>query len=153
MIKLKLLNVEQIENMNIEDVIQAYKEGYTLENRMNTMAYTDLDSKTCISTVAAVAPITSGLLTITTCPQGSAVGSTVTVGATVTNTGNMHNNSFVILCAIARADNGAAITNNNSGNMTLAPGATSSEYRLSFTMPAVNVNILFKAQADPLFNY
>lgn len=121
-------------------------------NGINTLEYIGLANDSCIGTVAIV-PITAGTLTITRCASGTAAGAAATVGATVTNTGNMHNNSFVILCAVARADNGAAITNGDSGNLTLAPGETSAEYALGFTMPPVNINVLFKAQADPDFNY
>ena len=153
----KLLSIEQIEIMTIEEVIQAYRNGYALDDSyiINSMAYKDLDTKSCINTIAApvISSDVSGTVTITNCPQGVTTGTTVTVGATVTNTGTANNNAFVILCSVARSDTGAAVTSGTSGNLTLAPGATSAEFTLSFMMPASNVNVVFKAQADPGFNY
>jgi hypothetical protein len=152
----KLLSVEQIESMDIDEVIYAYRNGYALEEyEINAMAYTDLDSKSCISTVAAppISTTVGGVVTITKCPTNVASGTTVTVGATVKNTGTANNNAFVIMCTVTRIDNGVIVTSGNSGNLTLAPGAISTEFTLSFTMPASNVNIVFKAQADPTFNY
>ena len=152
----KLLNVEQIDIMTMEEVLQAYRNGYSLEEyEINSMTYTDLDTKSCISTVAApsISTTISGVVTITKCPQGVTTGTNVTVGATVKNTGTANNNTFVILCSVARSDTGAAVTSGNSGNLTLGPGATSAEFTLSFTMPTSNVNVVFKAQADPTFNY
>ncbi len=61
--------------------------------------------------------------------------------------------SIDLLIAVARADNGVAIINGDSGNLTLAPEETSDEYTLSFIMPNSNVNVLVKAQADPANNY
>lgn len=147
----KLLSVQQLADMTIEEAVQAYRNGYTLEDyKISSMAYTDLDTKSCISTVAGT---TAGVVTITKCPTGVAPGSTAVVGATVTNTGNMNNNTFVILGTVARADNGAIVTNGSSGNLTLAPNAVSAEFTLSYTVPPSNVNVVFKAQADPGFNY
>ncbi len=117
---------------------------------VETLAYTDLDSKSCVGTLEA---ILTGTITITSCPTSISPGVSTSVKATIKNTGNVNNNTFVILIAVARADNGEAVANGNSGNLTLAPGQTSSEYTLSFTMPTSNVNILVKGQADPDFNY
>jgi hypothetical protein len=152
----KLLSVEQIESMTIEEVVSAYRNGYVLEEyEINAMTYKDLDTQSCIGTIAApvISSDVSGAVTITKCPTDVASGATVTVGATVKNTGTANNNAFVILGTVARSDTGAIVTSGNSGNLTLAPGAISTEFTLSFTMPASNVNVVFKAQADPTFNY
>jgi len=96
----------------------------------------------------------NGSLTITTtCSDNVVPGTTVTVGATVTNTGDMSNNTFVILIGARRADNDESLGSNGSGNMTLAPTQTSPEWTLSFTMPASNYYVDFIAQRDPGFDY
>ena len=115
-----------------------------------TLAYTNLDSKNCVGTLAA---ILTGEVAITSCPVSISPGATTSVKATIKNTGNVNNNTFVILIAVARADNGVAVANGDSGNLTLAPGQTSSAYTLSFVMPTNNVNVLVSGQADPAFNY
>jgi predicted transcriptional regulator len=152
----KLLSIEQIERMDIEEVVSAYRNGYTLEEyEISAMTYTDLDSKSCISAVAVpvVSGAISGVVAITKCPTGSAFGTNVIVGATVQNTGTAHNNAFVLLCTVTRIDNAVVVASGNSGNLTLAPNETSAEFTVSFTMPISNVNVVFKAQADPAFNF
>lgn len=152
----KILDVKQIESMDLEEIIDAYNNGYALEEyEISTMVYTDLDSKSCISAVAVpvVSGAVSGVVAITKCPTGSTFGTNVIVGATVKNTGTAHNNAFVILCTVTRIDNGVVVASGNSGNLTLAPNETSAEFTVSFTMPISNVNVVFKAQADPAFNF
>ena len=97
----------------------------------------------------------NGSLTITTtCSNNVPPGTNVTVGATVTNTGNMCNNTFVILIFAHRADNNGLITSNSSGNLpALCPTQTSSEWTLTFTMPSSNYYVNFFAQRDPTFDY
>lgn len=98
--------------------------------------------------------VSNGSLTITTnCPNEVVPGTTVTVGATVTNTGDKSNNTFVILIGAHRADTDESLGSNNSGNLTLAPGQTSAEWTFSFTMPPSNYYVNFVAQRDPGHDY
>jgi phage baseplate assembly protein gpV len=152
----KILDVKQIESMEIEEVVSAYRNGYALDDsyNINTMTYVDLDSKSCTVSVATT-PITAGVVALTrSCPTGITAGTNVTVGATVTNKGNMNNNAFTILCTVTRIDNAVIVTNIGSGNLPpLAPNATSAEFPVSFIMPPANVNVVFKAQANDQNNY
>jgi hypothetical protein len=96
----------------------------------------------------------NGSLTITTtCSDNVTPGTNVTVGVTVTNTGDMCNNTFVILIFAHRADNDVLISSNSSGNLTLCPTQTSAEWTLTFTMPNSNYYVNFFAQRDPTFDY
>lgn len=132
------------------ELIRSVIDAFETPRYMQALAYTNLATVSCVATVAG---ILSGSITVTSCPINNVPGTAATTKATATNTGNVGNSSFVILCSIARADTGSTITSGNSGNLTLAPGATSAEYSLLFTMPGVNVNIAYILQADPAFNY
>lgn len=72
------------------------------------------------SYIATMAATLAGTVNITRCPTGNAPGATVTLGATATNTGNIGNNSFVILITAARVDNGVILAQGNSANINLA---------------------------------
>ena len=153
----KKLSLMDIQKMSESDLTGAFIEGATVElgesnpnPGVQTLAYTMLDTKSCIATVSVTL---AGVLIITKCPTGSTPGATVTVGATAKNTGNVGNNSFVILITASRADNGVIIASGTSGNLNLASGATSAEFTLSYTMPGVNVNVAYELQADPGFSY
>jgi len=116
---------------------------------IDTMAYENLDTKSCIGTLAAL----TGEITITYCPTLISVNINTSVSAKLKNTGTVSNNSFVILATVTRSDNGVVVASGTSGNLTLASGETSALYTLPFTMPNVNVNIAVTGQADPSFNY
>jgi hypothetical protein len=134
-----------------EEMVRSVISSLEASQNIQTLAYETKDSKSCTATVLATL---TGALTITACPQSNVPGTTVTVGATATNTGNVANNSFVIGITATRSDSPYnVIINNNSLNLTLAPGETSAPYTLSFTMPGVNVNIAYSLKADPDHNY
>lgn len=116
------------------------------------MTYNNLDSKTCIVNVMETL---SGKLTLTQgCPVSTAKpGDNIVIKVKATNTGNVNNNSFVILFTVARSDNNAIIKSGDSGNIDIKIGATSTEYSFTFTAPSCNANVAVGLQADPLFNY
>lgn len=90
----------------------------------------------------------------TTCPDNVPPGTNVTVGARVTNTGDMCNNTFVIMIYAFRSDTEELIASNSSGNLSpLCPTQTSAAWALTFTMPSSNYYVTFVAQRDPLFDY
>lgn len=120
-----------------------------MSNEILSLSYSELDVTSCIATMAATL---AGDLTITACPVNNSPGTMVTVAASAKNIGNISNNSFVIGVTIARADNGAIIKSDNSGNIDLSVGATYT-WSTSFIMPTSNVNVVFNLQADPDFNY
>jgi hypothetical protein len=145
------IKINDIVKMSDAELMSVLISGAQIEfNDVQALAYESLDSKTCIG---AVSGILAGTLTIVKCPTGNAPGSTVTVGATAKNTGNVGNLAFVILITAARADNGAVIASGYSANMKLDAGATSPEFDITFTQPGVKVNIAFGLQADPDYNY
>ena len=117
--------------------------------KIDTLAYQNIDTKSCIGTLATL----TGEITITYCPTMIMTNTSTSVSATIKNTGNVSNSSFVILSTVSRSDNGVVVASGTSGNLTLAPGATSAIYKLTFTMPNVNVNIVVTGQVDPLYNY
>ncbi len=120
-----------------------------MTHKIETMAYQNVDTKSCIGTLATL----TGEVTITYCPTMISADISTSVAATIKNTGNVSNNSFVILATVTRSDNGVVVASGTSGNLTLVPGQTSAIYTLPFAMPNVNVNIAVTGQADPTYNY
>lgn len=117
---------------------------------VDSSTYAPIDIGSYIATTAVTL---AGMITITRCPTNSVPGTISTVGATATNTGNVANNSFVILITAARSDNGAILAQGTLANMDLAIGAISTEFTISYVTPGVNVNVSYELQADPLHNY
>lgn len=155
--EIQLRNGERFEIVNssipmTQELMRSVIDTLELERSpyIEILTYQSLDTKGCTATVNATL---AGTITITKCPTNSVPGTTVTVGATATNTGNVANNSFVILITASRSDNGAILAQGTSTNMNLTVGAISTEFTISYIAPGVDVNVSYTLQADPLFNY
>ncbi len=119
------------------------------------LSFVNLDTKSCITSLATL----SGLVTITGCPGKASIGSTVTIGSKLKNTGTSNNNSFILIYAVSELANPTnIIKQGNSYNDTgsyfdLAPGSESSVFNFTFTMPSFDVGIVITAQADTVYSY